>query len=98
MSVWPGARHRALGKLDPRPDVHVDHDTDDLEDLLQAEVLSERVVEALERRIPVGVGGAGERLGIAQSRLLGLGMKLGLPPRRQRVDLRPGMPASRAAS
>ena len=84
------ARHRALCKLDPRPDVHVDHDTDDLEDLLQAEVLSERVVEALERRIPVGVGGAGERLGIAQSRLLGLGMKLGLPPRRQRVDLRPG--------
>jgi hypothetical protein len=36
MSVWPGARHRALGKLDPRPDVHVDHDADDLEDLLQA--------------------------------------------------------------
>ena len=43
MSVWPGARHRALGKLDPRPDVHVDHDADDLEDLLRAEVLGERV-------------------------------------------------------
>jgi hypothetical protein len=26
----------ALGKLDPRPDVHVDDDADDLEDLLQA--------------------------------------------------------------
>jgi hypothetical protein len=90
MSVWPGARHRALGKLDPRPDVHVDHDADDLEDLLQAEVLSEPVVEALERRAPVGVGGTGKRLGIAQSRLLRLGMKLRLPPRRLSVDLRPG--------
>ena len=98
MSVWPGARHRALGKLDPRPDVHVDHNADDLEDLLQAEVLGERVVEALERRIPVGVGGTGERLGIAQSRLLGLGMKLGLPPRGQVSIFARGMPASRAAS
>jgi hypothetical protein len=63
--------HRALGKLDPRPDVHVDDDADDLEELLRAEVLGERVVEALERRVPVGVGGAGERLGIAKRRLLG---------------------------
>jgi hypothetical protein len=51
------ARHRALGKLDPGPDVHVDDDGDDLEDLLRAEVLGERVVEALERRVLVGVGG-----------------------------------------
>jgi hypothetical protein len=36
-------------------------------------VLGERVVEALERRAPVGVGGAGERLGVAERRLLGLG-------------------------
>jgi hypothetical protein len=78
MSVWPGARHRTLRKLDPRPNVHVDHDADDLEDLLLAEVLGERVVEALKRRVPVGVGGTGERLGIAESRLLGLGVELGL--------------------
>jgi hypothetical protein len=90
MSVWPGAWHRALGKLDPRPDVHVDHDADDLEDLLKAEVLGERVVEALERRVLVGVGGAGERLGIAESRVFGFGLKLGLLPRRQGVDLRSG--------
>jgi hypothetical protein len=82
--------HRALGKLDPGPDIHVDDDGDDLEDLLRAEVLGERVVEALERRVPVGVGGTGERLGVAECRLLGLGVKLGLPPRRQGVDLRPG--------
>ena len=40
------ARHRALGKLDAGPDVHVDDDGDDLEHLLRAEVLGERVVEA----------------------------------------------------
>ena len=34
------ARHRALGKLDPGPDVHVDDDADDLEHLLRAEVLA----------------------------------------------------------
>jgi hypothetical protein len=28
-------------------------------------------VDALERRVPVGVGGSGERLGIAERRLLG---------------------------
>jgi hypothetical protein len=55
-------------------------------------------VEALERRVPVGVGGTGERLGVAERGLLGLGVKLGLPPRGQGVDLGPGMPASRAAS
>jgi hypothetical protein len=59
MSVWPGVGHGALGKFDPGPDVHVDHDADDLEDLLHAEVLGERVVEALEGRVPVGVGGTG---------------------------------------
>lgn len=84
------ARHRALGKLDPRPDVHVDDDAHDLEDLLRAEVLGERVVEALERRVPVGVGSTGERLGIAERRLLGVGLKLGLPPRGQGVNLGPG--------
>jgi hypothetical protein len=45
----PRARQGALGKLDPRPDVHVDHHADDLEDLLHAEVFGERVVEALKR-------------------------------------------------
>ena len=55
-------------------------------------------MEALERRVPVGVGDTGERLGIAERRLLGLGVKLGLPPRGQGVDLARGMPASRAAS
>jgi hypothetical protein len=83
------ARHRALGKLDPGPDVHVDDDGDDLEHLLWAEVLGERVVEALKRHVPIGVGDAGERLGIAERRLLGLGMKLALPPRGQSVDLGP---------
>jgi hypothetical protein len=43
-------------------------------------------VEALERRVPVGVGGTGERLGMAERRLLGLGVKLGLPPRRQGME------------
>jgi hypothetical protein len=66
------ARHRALGKLDPGPDVHVDDDADDLEQLLRAEVLDERVVETLERRVPIGVGGAGERLRVAERRTLGL--------------------------
>ena len=47
-------------------------------------------MEALERRGPVGVGGTGECLRVAERRLLGLAGKLGLPPRRQRVDLRPG--------
>ena len=61
-------------------------------------MLGERVVEALERRVPVGVGDAGERLGVAERRLLGLGVKLGLPPRGQRVDLARAMPASRAAT
>ena len=51
------------------------------------EVLGERVVEALKRGVPIGVGNAGERLGVAERRLLGLGVKLGLPPRRQGVDL-----------
>jgi hypothetical protein len=83
------ARHRALGRLDPGPDVHVDDDADDLEHLLRAEVLDERVVEALERRVPIGVGGAGERLGVAEGRPLGLGVKLSLPPRGQGVDLGP---------
>lgn len=36
-----------LGKVDPRPDVHVHYNGDDLEDLLPAEALGERVVEAL---------------------------------------------------
>src|SRR4051794_22936897 len=85
-----GARHRPLGKLDPGPDVHVDDDGDYLEDLLRAEVLGERVVEALERGVPVGVGDAGERLGVAERRLFGLGVKLGLPPRSKGVDLGPG--------
>jgi hypothetical protein len=44
-------------------------------------------VEALERRVPVGVGGTGERLRIAERRLLGVAVKLSL---RQGVDLRPG--------
>jgi hypothetical protein len=92
------AQHRALGKLDSGPDVHVHDDGDDLEHLLRAEVLGERVVEALKRRVPVGVGGAGERLGVAERRLLGLGVKLGLPPRGQGVDLGPGDARSRAAS
>jgi hypothetical protein len=83
------ARHRALDKLDPGPDVHVDDDADDLEHLLRAEVLGERVVEALERRVPVGVGDTGESLGIAERGLLGLGVKLGLPPCGQGVDLGP---------
>jgi hypothetical protein len=47
-------------------------------------------VEALKRRVPVGVGDAGERLGVGERRLLGLGVKLGLPPRAQGVDLGPG--------
>ena len=47
-------------------------------------------MEALEPRIPVGVGGTGERLSIAERRLLCLGVKLCLPPRGQGVDLRPG--------
>jgi hypothetical protein len=90
MSVWRGARHRALGKLDPHPDVHVDHDADDLEDLLQAEVLG-----SLVPRAPTGMWRSSASttcspLGIAESRLLCPGVKLGLPPRRQRVDLRPG--------
>jgi hypothetical protein len=55
-----------------------------------AEVLGERVVEALEGPVPVGVGGTRERLGIAERRLLGLGVQLGLPPRGQSVDLGPG--------
>jgi hypothetical protein len=84
------ARHRALGELDPGPDVHVDDDADDLEHLLQAEVLGERVVEALERRVSVGVSRTGESLGVAERRLLGLGEKLGLPPRGQGFDLGPG--------
>ncbi len=47
-------------------------------------------MEALERRVPVGVGSTGERLGIAERRLLGVGLKLGLPPRGQGVNLGPG--------
>jgi hypothetical protein len=35
-------------------------------------VLGERVVETLELRVPVAVGGAGERLGVTERRLLGL--------------------------
>jgi hypothetical protein len=85
----PPGPHRALGKLDPSPDVHVDDDADDLEHLLRAEVLDERVVEPLERRVPIGVGGAGERLGVAERRPLGLGVKLSLPPCGQGVDLGP---------
>ena len=83
------ARHRALGKLDPSPDVHVDDDADDLEHLLRAEVLDERVVESLERRVPIDVGRAAERLGVAERRPLGLGVKLSLPPCGQGVDLGP---------
>ena len=60
-------------------------------------MLDERVVEALERRVPIGVGGAGERLGVAERRPLGLGVKLSLPPRGQGVDLGPRDAASRAA-
>ena len=89
--MWaPGlkpTRRCSLGKLDPCPDVHVDDDGDDLEDLLGAEMLGKRVVEALECRVPVGVGGAGERLGVPERCLLALGVKLGLPPGRQGVDL-----------
>ena len=81
------ARHRALGKLDPGPDVHVDDHAHDLEDLLRAEVIGEGVVEALECCVAVGVGSAGQCLGVAERRLLGLGVKLGLPPRGQGVDL-----------
>jgi hypothetical protein len=81
------ARHRTLGELDPGPDVHVDDDADDLEHLLPAEVLGERVVEALKRRVSVGVSRTSESLGVAERRLLGLGEKLGLPPRGQGVDL-----------
>jgi hypothetical protein len=47
-------------------------------------------MEALERGVPVGVGGTGECLGVAERRLLGLGLKVGLPPRGQGVDLGPG--------
>jgi hypothetical protein len=36
------------------------------------------------------VSAAGEGLGVAERRLLGLGVKLGLPPRGQGVDLDPG--------
>ena len=68
----PRARHRALAELDPCPDVHVDDNGDDLEHLLPDEMLGERVVEALKRRVRIGVGGAGERLGVAGRRLLGL--------------------------
>ena len=92
------ARHRSLGKLDPSPDVHVDDDGNDLEDLLRVEVLGEPVVEALERPVSVRVGGAGKRLAIAERRLLGLRVKRRLPPRGQRAILARGMPASRAAS
>src|SRR5215207_2337742 len=49
------ARHRALGELDRGPDVHVDDNADDLEDLLRAEVIGEGVVEVLECCVPVGV-------------------------------------------
>jgi hypothetical protein len=35
-------------------------------------VLGERVVEALKRRVLIGGVGAGERLGVAERRLLGL--------------------------
>ena len=46
----------------------------------------------------VGVGDASERLGVAERRLLGLGVELGLPPRGQGVDLGSRrLPASRAA-
>src|SRR5262245_14018036 len=90
------ARHRAFGKLDPGPDIHVD-DADDLEHLLRAEVLGERVVEALERSVPVGVGGTGEGLRIAERRPLGLGVKLGLHHAVSVSILARGMPAARAA-
>jgi hypothetical protein len=53
-------------------------------------VLGKRVVEVLERHGAAGVGGAGERLGVAERRLLGAGLKLGLPPRGQGVDLGAG--------
>jgi hypothetical protein len=35
-------------------------------------VLGQRIVEALKRRVRIGVGGAGERLDVAERRLLGL--------------------------
>ena len=38
----------------------------------RGEVLGQRVVEALKRRVRIGVGGAGERIGVAERRLLGL--------------------------
>jgi hypothetical protein len=54
------------------PEVHVDDNGDELEHLLRGEVLGRRVVEALKRRVRIGVGGAGERVGVAERRLLGL--------------------------
>jgi hypothetical protein len=68
----PRARHRGLGKRDPYPDAHVDDHGDDLEHLSRGEVLGQGVVHALKRRVRIGVGGAGERLGVAERRLLGL--------------------------
>jgi hypothetical protein len=69
-----------------------------LEDLLRAEVLGERVVEALERRLPVGIGAAGERLRIAEGGLLGLGVS-SVSHHAVRVSIfTRGMPASPAAS
>jgi hypothetical protein len=38
----------------------------------RGEVLGQRVVEAMKRRDRIGVRGAGERLGVAERRLLGL--------------------------
>jgi len=37
-------RHRPFGQLQPRPNVHVDHDPDDVEDLGLVEVVGEVVV------------------------------------------------------
>ena len=76
-------------KRDPGPAVLVDDDAGDLEHLLPADVLAERVVEALEPRVPIGVGGPGARVEAGGSVFAWPRSEAHSPPRGQGVDLGP---------
>src|SRR5262245_30537313 len=60
------SRGCALGQLESGPDVHVDDDADDLEDLLLREVLCERGVTQTEIVGDGRVSDASDRLGVRE--------------------------------
>src|SRR5690606_39326828 len=65
-------------------------DPDNLEDLLLREVLGERVVTRTEVVGDRRVGDASERLGVGEGGAGGGVVEVGLPPRGQSIDHRPG--------